>query len=407
MVGIPDSIPRRRNTRSLGRLIIRLPVRFHHLHGLNAILARVRKRLLVLRVSHSVVVHVPVVLEVLSAVRAVRCEGVRACLASLLGRRLGLPVFRAVEERVAVETHVLVLEGADHPAGLGWFFFVGFGVATRVRDGDSRGGSGLRSLILPRELMPFLAAELATGLFGGHEVVEAPLSDVARLGASGRGLLLHLPLRVVAANIEVTESVRVRSVGKRPRVLSSDRFVVIEKTVRLEVLARAYLGHNRPSLGRRRIQLFIGITIVTHEELLVVTRRGLRRGSRTRRTNRLRSLIARRQEIGQRFGRVGVLDASLARRGDRSRLVLLLVLLLFLFGRWRRGADSCGFGRDRRFNQSSLVVGVANGPGASARADNLDLSQQRRLIPVDANILNVFVAIEADDMDLQTYVVTC
>lgn len=403
MVRIPDSIPRRRNTRSLGRLIIRLPVRFHHLHGLNAILARVRKRLLVLRVSHSAVVHVPVVLEVLSAVRAVRGEGVRAGLASLLGGWLGFPVFCAVEERVAVETHVLVLEGADHPAALGWFFIVGFGVATGVRDGDSRGGSGLGSHIVPGELMQFLAAELATGLLGRREVVEAPLSDVARLGASGRGLLLHLPLRVVAADIEVTESVRVRSVGKRLRLLGCDLLVVIEKTIRLEVLARAYLGHNGPSrLGRRRIQLLIVITVVTHKELLVVTRWRLSRGSRTGCTSRLRSVVARRQEVGQRSGRVGVLDASLA-WSDRSGLLVLLYLL-FLFGRWRRETDICGFGRDRRFNQSSLVIGVANGPRASARADNLDLSQQRGLIPVDANIVNVSVSVEANDMDLQSIV---
>lgn len=424
VVSVAHPRGRRRNTGPLGRLIVRFPVGFHHLDGAHAVLTN---RSLVLIVCVALgggilvpgrrIGHVPVTVEVLMAVRVGRGKVEASLIVPLLvGLALLLLLILllllllatgAVEDRVAVEIEALILEGADDASILGFVISIGqFEVGICVATGLRHGLPVLRSLVGldvgPGELVDLLATKGSTRLLGGHEVIESPLRRMTRHCTSRHGLLLDLPATVVGSNVEVTEPVRIGPVsGLLASLLSRNRFVVIEQTVVLEVPSRAYFGRNGASRFRRGRIGLISAVVITHEQLTKITWRRLRSRSGTRGANRLRAVITRRQEISQRFGRIGVPDASPASWGPRSIGVVGVLLLLGVGGLLlRRSSDIGGRGCDRRLNQSSLVFGVTDGPTATPTANNLDLSQQRRLVPVDANILNLSIAVETNDMDL-------
>lgn len=224
----------------------------------------------------------PVTLEVVFAVTRVR--GVGRLVLLLWGW--------GVEYRVAVEVQALVLERADDAASLGLFFGVFqfemcFSVAAGLGDVRSRGWGGLRCEVVPGEVADFLAAQFTAGFLGDEGVVVFPLGLVARLGPV-REVLVDFAVTVVASDLEVVKPFRVGFVcdlGVCFLVL------VAEDAVAVVVLSCAYLGGNRASgwLGRSGIRLVvIGMAA---KELLVVARRGLRRGSGARRTHRLGSVI--------------------------------------------------------------------------------------------------------------------
>ena len=75
--------------------------------------------------------------------------------------------------------------------------------------------------------------------------------------------------------------------------------------------------------------------------------------------------------------------------------------MLFVVRRRGRKSDICRYRCDSGSNQACLILCLANGPTAAPRADNLDLLQQRRLFPVNANTLDLVLIVEADDMDLE------
>lgn len=256
----------------------------------------------------------PVAFEVVFTVARVRRVG---CLVLLLWRW-------GVKDWVAVEVEALVLEGADDAVSLGlcfriFHFEMGLCVAAGMCDVVSWGWGGLRCKVLPREVADFLAAQGTAGFLGDERVVQFPLGFVARLGPI-REVLVDFVVTVVASDFKVVEAFRVGLVCDL-RV----RFLLIAKdAIALKVLSRACLGSNWASgwLGRSDIRLVI--IAVAHEELLIVARRGHRGRSGARGTNRLSSVIfAGGQEVGQRFGRVGVFDASLA-RGDWSRVLIVV-----------------------------------------------------------------------------------
>jgi hypothetical protein len=66
-----------------------------------------------------------------------------------------------------------------------------------------------------------------------------------------------------------------------------------------------------------------------------------------------------------------------------------------------------GQGRGIRFHsrgileKSDLFLAIADGPSASAPADDLDGLEQRGLVPVNSNLLDLVLGIELDDVELQ------
>jgi hypothetical protein len=52
-------------------------------------------------------------------------------------------------------------------------------------------------------------------------------------------------------------------------------------------------------------------------------------------------------------------------------------------------------------NELRLVLAIAKRPVASTRADDIQLLEQRALVPVLADLDNFLVLVEADDVDLR------
>lgn len=286
LVSTPHARRRRLNTRSLRRVIIRLPVRFHHLDSARASLTswilvfivdlagagagagNGAGASLVRAAAGSVaslrrrISQIPVAFKVPLSTRAIHGGAEAFVQVIILAKVFWFLFLGAVEYRVAVEIVAFVLEGADDAAVVVVCGLVSvvrevkvrLGVATGLDDGVAgRQGSAVRLDVCPGELVDFLAAERTTGFLGGDEVVKGPLGRVLGFGSAAYGLLLDLAFAVVAADVEVVEAVRVRLVGDL--VMAAFFFgycvVVVEESVALEVTACSDLGCDGAWLGGR------------------------------------------------------------------------------------------------------------------------------------------------------------
>jgi hypothetical protein len=51
-------------------------------------------------------------------------------------------------------------------------------------------------------------------------------------------------------------------------------------------------------------------------------------------------------------------------------------------------------------HESNLILAIANGPVAAARADDIDVLEEGALVPVETNLTDLALGVEVDNVDL-------